>query len=100
MKTESIAGENEAPVANGAADHAARSGVAREYHNFLSDLQELIGSTKASLGNAGGIIADRASAGAAATDHYVRAQPWQAVGISAGLGLLVGFVLGRGRRNT
>jgi ElaB/YqjD/DUF883 family membrane-anchored ribosome-binding protein len=100
MQHEPNAAEAEAAIANGAAAAAARSGVAREYHDFLSDLQDLIASTRASLGNAGGVIADRASAGAAVTDNYVRTQPWQAVGISAGLGLLIGFVLGRGRRDS
>jgi ElaB/YqjD/DUF883 family membrane-anchored ribosome-binding protein len=29
------------------------------------------------------------------TDDYVRTNPWQAVGIAAGVGLLVGLLLGR-----
>ena len=39
--------------------------------------------------------ADRARSGANATDQYVREQPWQAVGISAAVGLLIGFLVGR-----
>ena len=35
----------------------------------------------------------RAAAGAA--DDYVRDNPWQAIGVAAGVGLLVGFLLGR-----
>lgn len=31
----------------------------------------------------------------AAGDHYVRDQPWQAVGLAAAAGLLVGFLVGR-----
>ena len=89
-----------AASANGTSSDTAQSGMAREYHNFLTDIEELIASTKASVGNLSGVIAERARTGATATDNYVRAQPWQAVGISAGLGILIGFVLGRGRRGS
>ena len=107
MKIEPSVAESAAPGAgsgtastNGTAPDATQSGIAREYHNLLSDLEDLIASTRASVGHLGGEIAERARDGAAVADSYVRAQPWQAVGISAGLGILVGFVLGRGRRGT
>jgi ElaB/YqjD/DUF883 family membrane-anchored ribosome-binding protein len=32
---------------------------------------------------------------AEATEEYVRDNPWQAVGVAAGVGLLVGLILGR-----
>lgn len=86
--------------ANGDAAGAAQSGFAREYRNLLSDLEDLIASTRATVGNLGGEIADRARSGATAADEYVHAQPWQAVGIGAGVGLLLGFVLGRGTRGS
>lgn len=85
---------------NGTAANAAQTGVAREYHDFVSDIEELIASAKASVGNLSGVIAERARSGATMTDNYVRAQPWQALGISAGLGILIGFMLGRGRRDS
>ena len=106
MKTEPSVAE---PIAHGAgsaavgtngnAPEATPSGIAREYHNLLSDLEDLIASTRSSVGNLGGAIAERARDSAAVADSYVRAQPWQAVGISAGLGILIGFVLGRARRD-
>ncbi len=34
-------------------------------------------------------------AAAKATDVYVHENPWNAIGVSAGLGLLVGFLIGR-----
>lgn len=37
----------------------------------------------------------RARAAAKATDVYVHENPWKAIGISAGLALLVGFIMGR-----
>jgi ElaB/YqjD/DUF883 family membrane-anchored ribosome-binding protein len=37
----------------------------------------------------------RAKAAAKATDVYVHENPWKAIGISGGLGLLIGFLMGR-----
>jgi ElaB/YqjD/DUF883 family membrane-anchored ribosome-binding protein len=37
---------------------------------------------------------ERARATAQATDHYVHENPWQAVGITAGVGVLVGLAIG------
>lgn len=37
----------------------------------------------------------RAKAAAKATDVYVHENPWKSIGISAGLALLVGFIMGR-----
>jgi len=39
--------------------------------------------------------AERAKAAAAATDRYAHENPWQTVGIAAGIGLLVGLLIGR-----
>ncbi len=38
---------------------------------------------------------DSAKAAARATDDYVRDNPWQAIGIAAAIGLLLGLVIGR-----
>jgi ElaB/YqjD/DUF883 family membrane-anchored ribosome-binding protein len=37
-------------------------------------------------------VADKAVAGAKATDTLVREHPWQAVGIAVGVGALIGFL--------
>ncbi len=39
-------------------------------------------------------VADKAKAGAQATDAYVHEKPWQAIGITAGVGVLVGLAVG------
>ncbi|MFZ2307956.1 MAG: DUF883 family protein [Rhodoferax sp.] len=41
------------------------------------------------------ILVDKTRAAARATDDYVHANPWQAVGIGAGIGFLLGLALGR-----
>jgi ElaB/YqjD/DUF883 family membrane-anchored ribosome-binding protein len=47
-----------------------------------------------------GNVRDKAVAGAKAADHAVRENPYQAIAIGVGVGMLVGYVLGRrGSRN-
>lgn len=108
---------NGTPTDGGDVGDGAQSGIAREYHAFLSDVQDLLSSAtsmtaedfarakaklsarisaaRASVGRAGSAVAEGARSSAKATDHYVREQPWQAVGISAVAGVLIGFLLGR-----
>jgi ElaB/YqjD/DUF883 family membrane-anchored ribosome-binding protein len=38
---------------------------------------------------------EQVRAAAATTDEYVHENPWQAVGVAAGVGLLLGLLLGR-----
>lgn len=40
-------------------------------------------------------VVDRAKAAARATDHYVHDHPWKAVGVAAGVGLLLGMLISR-----
>ncbi len=98
---------------------AANGALSREFNSFVTDIEELIKATtsltgedlarakarlsarvtaaKESVEEMGDAIADRARSTAKITDSYVHAQPWQAIGIGAVLGLLVGFALaGRG----
>ena len=42
-----------------------------------------------------GVIEPGARAAARATDVYVHESPWTAIGVAAGVGLLVGLILGR-----
>lgn len=98
---------------------AAASPVTREVRGFLADIEDLVKSTtsltgedlarakaklaeriasaKASLTKAGGVIADRTRHTARVTDAYVHDRPWQAMGIAAAVGMLIGFVLTRRR---
>lgn len=102
---------------NGTTGDTAQSGVAREYQAFVSDVEDLISSAtsltgedlarakarlgariasaRASIGKVSSAVTDQVRSGAMATDSYVRTQPWQAVGISAAAGILIGYLLGR-----
>lgn len=46
---------------------------------------------KNSLADAEDIIVDKAKQVATTTDDYVKGNPWAAVGLAAGVGLLIGF---------
>ena len=41
------------------------------------------------------LVTDKAKVAARVTDDYVHDNPWQAVGIAAGVGLLLGLLMGR-----
>jgi len=40
-------------------------------------------------------LADKAKAAAVSTDDFVHRNPWEAVGVAAGLGLLIGLFIRR-----
>jgi ElaB/YqjD/DUF883 family membrane-anchored ribosome-binding protein len=74
----------------------ATAGVAGEK---MVDLRERIGErlrdAKLRIADAEAALVDRTKAAARATDDYVNDNPWQAVGIAAGVGLLLGIIIGR-----
>jgi len=124
MKQQSFAAEPAATDAgvgpstsNGNTGRTPPSGVAREYQAFVSDVEDLISSAtsltgddlarakarlgarissaKASIDRVSGAVSDQVRGGAMAADSFVRTQPWQAVGIGAAAGILIGYLLGR-----
>lgn len=99
------------------ADSGFGAALSRELRDFLSDIEDLVksmtsltggelerarekltervGVARESLEALSGEVSERAMKTAKATDAYVREQPWQAVGIGAGLGLLLGLFIAR-----
>lgn len=97
--------------------NAGRAEVSREWQVLLADIETLVDgasrlsatelerakarlleratAARASALALGDSIASRARAGARAADARVHEQPWQAIGVGAALGLLVGFALAR-----
>ncbi len=57
--------------------------------------EESLRAARASLEDAGHHVAARARAGARAADDYVHENPWASVGVAAGVGFLIGYLLGR-----
>lgn len=52
-------------------------------------------NAKDKLADAQVAVADKAKVAARVTDDYVHDNPWQAVGIAVGVGLLLGLLIGR-----
>jgi ElaB/YqjD/DUF883 family membrane-anchored ribosome-binding protein len=74
----------------------ATAGQAGEkIHAARARAEESLRSAKARLGELGEAGAEKARAAAKATDTYVHENPWQAVGVAAGVGFLIGMLLGR-----
>lgn len=110
MSTQNLPGEPDFP-------DVTKEQLIADFKTVVSDAEALIKATanqggealasvrakaEASLARAKAQMADaeaallvRAKAAAKATDVYVHENPWKAIGISAGLALLVGFIMGR-----
>src|SRR5258707_15383232 len=93
------------------------SPIARNIQNVVTDAQELLktvqseggskpsevkvkvqqqlDSAKQMLGQLQTTVTDGAKVAADTTDAYVRNNPWRAVGISAALGALIGYLAAR-----
>jgi ElaB/YqjD/DUF883 family membrane-anchored ribosome-binding protein len=63
--------------------------------SIRSKALETIAGAKESLAGIEGQLADKAKAAAASADDYVHRNPWEAVGVAAGLGLLIGLFIRR-----
>lgn len=93
------------------------TGLAREFHSFVADIEDLIKATtnltgdelnrakaklnqriaaaKGSVEDMSETIVNRARKTAETTNTYVHEQPWNAIGASAAVGLLLGYLLAR-----
>jgi ElaB/YqjD/DUF883 family membrane-anchored ribosome-binding protein len=58
-------------------------------------IQDSLYRAKVKLAETEGVLLDRTREVARLTDEYVHDNPWQAVGIAAGVGLIVGMLIGR-----
>lgn len=111
------------PAASAKTKHAevqaetALSNISHEFRNFVADVESLLKATnslsgeelarakakleqriiaaKHSAEEIGGNIANRARKTAESANNYVHEQPWPAIGASAGIGFLVGYLLSR-----
>ena len=58
-------------------------------------LQAHLVNAKHGLADAQSVAIDKAKAAGRAADDYVHDNPWRSVGIAAGVGLVVGLLIGR-----
>jgi len=76
----------------------ATAGLAGEKVSAARErIQENLASAKERLAVAQQNVAAKTRQAAKATDEYVHENPWKAVGIAAGAGLIVGMLISRGR---
>jgi ElaB/YqjD/DUF883 family membrane-anchored ribosome-binding protein len=74
----------------------ATASVAGEKVGELRErIQERLRDAKIRIADAEAALLDKTKAAARATDDFVHENPWRAVGISAGVGLLLGIIIGR-----
>ena len=60
-----------------------------------SKAMETLNSAKESLSSVEGAVTEKAKIVAERTDEFVHRNPWEAVGVAAGIGLLVGLFIRR-----
>lgn len=75
--------------------HATADQAGEKVAGLRARIQERLQATRVRLADAEAVLVAKTRAAARATDAYVHENPWKAVGIGAGVGFLVGFILGR-----
>ncbi|HQT00544.1 MAG: hypothetical protein B7Y26_09060 [Hydrogenophilales bacterium 16-64-46] len=58
-------------------------------------VEESLATAKAKMADAQAALLAKTRAAARATDEYVHVHPWQAIGIAASVGVVVGVLIGR-----
>ena len=58
-------------------------------------IQHSLSRAKVKLAEVEDILIDKGKLAARATDEYVHDHPWRAVGIAAGIGLIIGMLISR-----
>jgi ElaB/YqjD/DUF883 family membrane-anchored ribosome-binding protein len=76
----------------------ATAGVAGEKVSAARErIQENLAAARVRLSAAEDAVIAKTKQAARATDEYVHENPWKAVGIGLGVGLIVGMLISRGR---
>ena len=75
--------------------HATVDQTGEKVAKLRARIQERLHNARVRLADAEAVLVEKTRAAARATDAYVHENPWKAVGVAAGVGFLVGFILGR-----
>ena len=57
--------------------------------------EESLANAKVKMSEAQAALVARSKAAAKATDEYVHVHPWQAIGVAASVGVVIGLLIGR-----
>jgi ElaB/YqjD/DUF883 family membrane-anchored ribosome-binding protein len=63
--------------------------------DLRAKIQARLAEAKVRLADAEAVVVDKAKQVGHATDDYVHDNPWRSVGIAAGVGFVVGLLIGR-----
>ncbi|MCC6658595.1 MAG: DUF883 domain-containing protein [Rhodocyclaceae bacterium] len=63
--------------------------------DLRAKLQDHLHSARTSLAEAQAAVMERTKEVARATDDYVHDNPWRSIGIAAGIGFIIGLLIGR-----
>ncbi len=74
---------------------ATASSAGEKVSELPEKIQDRLRDAKIRLADAEAALVDKTKAAARATDDFVHENPWKAVGIAAGVGLLLGVIIGR-----
>ena len=75
--------------------HATADQAGDKIASMRARIQERLKGARVRLAEAAANLIAKTRAAARATDAYVHESPWTAVGIAAGVGLVLGVILGR-----
>ena len=67
------------------------------YKSAKARFEQTLRNAKAEVTRIENIVLTRGKEAVRATDVYVKENPWQSAGIAAGVGLLLGLLIGRNR---
>jgi ElaB/YqjD/DUF883 family membrane-anchored ribosome-binding protein len=74
----------------------ATAGQASDKVSALREkVQDNLAKARVTLADTQAAVVEKAKATAQATDDYVHDHPWKSVGIAAGVGLVIGLLIGR-----
>lgn len=74
---------------------ATANSADQEVRALADRLRERLGAAKARLVDAEHAVLEKGRQIARSTDDYVHENPWTSIGVAAGIGLLLGIVIGR-----
>lgn len=63
--------------------------------NLRTQAEASLKTAKDKLANSQGDLIEKGKAAAKSADTYVHENPWQAIGIAAGVGVLIGLLIGK-----
>ena len=75
--------------------HATAGQASTEVASLRARIQDTLATARVNLADAQAVVVDKAKAAGRATDDYVHDHPWKAVGVAAGVGLLLGLLISR-----